>query len=104
MAEYIDVGITSRSNGKYGVNGLAKYFNPQIKPNARIEYFVPEIKKVIFNDPATIIIWLDGYKTIVKVHDEPYDKEKGFAMCVLKRLYGDFYHRTLKEVLKDDQD
>lgn len=63
--------------------------------------FLPEIEKVIFNDPATIIIWSDGKKTIVKVHDEPYDKEKGFSMCVLKRLYGDEYHKLLKEVLKD---
>lgn len=27
---------------------------------------LPEIKKVIFNPPATIVFWLDGTKTVVK--------------------------------------
>ena len=38
------------------------------------------IKKVIFNDPATIILWLDGTKTVVKVIDEKFDPEKGLAV------------------------
>ena len=46
------------------------------------------IKKVIFNDPATIIIWADGTKTIVKCENEPYDPEKGMAMCIAKRFLG----------------
>ena len=49
---------------------------------------VPFIKKVIFHDPATIILWLDGTKTVVKAHNEPFDPEKGFAMAVCKKLYG----------------
>lgn len=47
------------------------------------------IDKVIFNEPATIILWKDGTKTVVKVQDgEPFDKEKGFAMAVLKKMAG----------------
>lgn len=49
---------------------------------------VPFIRRVIFNDPATIIIWIDGSKTVVKAHNEPFDPEKGFAMAVCKKLYG----------------
>lgn len=54
-------------------------------------------KRVIYNDPATIILWADGTKTVVKVHDEPFDKEKGFAMAVLKKALGDDFHRVLRE-------
>ena len=46
------------------------------------------IDKVIFNEPATIILWKDGTKTVVKAVDEPFDREKGFAMAVLKKMAG----------------
>lgn len=55
-------------------------------------------KKVIFNDPATIVYWPDGSKTVVKCSNgDIYDCEKGFAMCVLKRLYGNKFHAMLKK-------
>jgi len=54
------------------------------------------IKDVIFRDPATIIFWEDGTKTVVKTQDgEKYDKEKGLAMAVCKKVFGnerDYYH------------
>lgn len=43
------------------------------------------IKKIIFNDPATIILWEDGTKTVVKAHNESFDPEKGVAMCFMKK-------------------
>lgn len=47
------------------------------------------IKKVIYNNPATIILWEDGTKTVVKVQDgDVYSKELGFAMCVSKKYFG----------------
>lgn len=46
------------------------------------------ITDVIFNDPATIVFWSDGDKTIVKATDEKFDKEKGLAMAIAKKLYG----------------
>ena len=39
-----------------------------------------EIKKVIFHDPATIVYWNDGTKTVVKSHGERFDPEKGLAI------------------------
>lgn len=47
------------------------------------------IKKVIFNDPATIVYWEDGSKTVVKCQEEDtFDKEKGLAMAISKRALG----------------
>ena len=48
-----------------------------------------QIKKVIFNDPATIIFWKDGSKTVVKCQpDDKYDKMTGFAMACAKYMFG----------------
>lgn len=46
------------------------------------------IKDVIFNDPATIVYWVDGTKTVVKAHNEKFDPEKGLAMAICKRFLG----------------
>lgn len=48
-----------------------------------------QIKKVIFNDPATIVFWEDGSKTIVKCQsNDKYDKMTGFAMACAKYMFG----------------
>lgn len=47
------------------------------------------IKKVIFNDPATIVFWTDGTKTVVKCQDgDEFDPEKGLAMAIVKKVFG----------------
>ena len=48
----------------------------------------PKAAKVIFNYPATIVIWEDGTKTVVKAQDEYFDEEKGFAMAFMKKVMG----------------
>lgn len=47
-----------------------------------------EIKKVIFNNPATIVLWADGTKTVVKAKNEEFDPEKGLAMAIVKKVFG----------------
>lgn len=52
-------------------------------------YAIPKIKKVIFNDPATIVLWDDGTKTVVKCQDgDEYSKEQGLALCIAKKHLG----------------
>lgn len=46
------------------------------------------IKDVIFNDPATIVYWADGTKTVVKAQEDEFDPEKGLAMAFSKKLFG----------------
>ena len=49
----------------------------------------PSIKDVIFNDPATIVIWSDGSKTVVKCQPgDTYSKETGLALCIAKKYLG----------------
>jgi hypothetical protein len=47
-----------------------------------------DIKDVIFNDPATIVFWDDGTKTVVKADKEDFDPEKGLAMAISKKALG----------------
>ena len=45
------------------------------------------VKKIIFHDPATIIYWGDGTKTVVKcMKGDEFNPELGVAMCMLKRM------------------
>lgn len=47
------------------------------------------IKKVIFNNPATIILWADGSKTVVMCGErDTYDPEKGMAMAIARKALG----------------
>lgn len=59
-------------------------------------------EKVIFNDPATIVFWKDGTKTVVKcMEGDTYNPEVGLAMCVCKKLYDSKYHKFFKHYTKD---
>ena len=88
---------SSRCNGK---STYAQYIDEinntfGIKSSWRVAYEKErdkfEIKDVIFNDPATIVLWADGTKTVVKAENEPFDPEKGLAMAISKRALGDKY-------------
>ena len=51
--------------------------------------YLPEIKNVKFNGPATIVFWADGTKTVVKCQaGDDYSKEVGLAMCIVKKVFG----------------
>lgn len=65
---------------------------------------VPDIKRVIFSYPATIVLWSDHTKTVVKVKEgEKFDKWTGLSMCICKKLYGDKFHSVFKKHCKDDE-
>lgn len=59
------------------------------------------IENVIFNDPATIVFWNDGTKTVVKVQNEKFDPEKGLAMAIAKKYFGNHgnYYNEFKKWL-----
>lgn len=52
-------------------------------------YSCPEIKRVIFNGPATIVLFADGTKSVVKCSENDiYDPEKAVMIAYLKKLFG----------------
>lgn len=61
---------------------------------------LPDITKVVFNRPATIVFWDDGTKTIVKCDGEDiYSEEVGIAMCIAKKALGNKsnYNNVIKK-------
>lgn len=65
---------------------------------------MPEIRKVIFNYPATVVLWSDGTKTVVKAGDyDIYDPEKGLAMAIAKKALGNRgnYYEEFKKWLPE---
>lgn len=60
--------------------------------------FIPEIKDVMFRDPATIVWFEDGSKTVaIAGHGDRYDKEVGLAVCMLKRVLGNKEYRAIMD-------
>ena len=62
---------------------------------------MPEIERVIFNPPATIVFFDDGSKTVVRCSpNDVFDREKGIALCVMKRAYGNT--GRFNDILRDN--
>lgn len=68
-----------------------------------VERKMPGIKKVIFNNPATIVFWKDCTKTVVKAQDDQYDKMVGLAMCISKKVLGNKgnYYNVFKKWIEE---
>lgn len=74
----------------------------QVKKNDIVRFGMCNvcIRKVIFNDPATIVMWSDGTKTVVKCGpNDSFDKEKGLAMAIVKKMAGNDnrFHKIFKK-------
>ena len=109
-----DISITEQAakvllNSIYGIHSKTLKEEIQMKTKSHIAY--NPIKKVIFNDPATVVFWKDGTKTIVKRQEgAEFDPEKGLAMaicrhylcdiCGLERYDGVFKRYMPKEMKK----
>ena len=120
LVEYLDnrnflVGIRGIHINKVDTNGVqyGQFFwvNPEDIIIANNRYKVEKtynlrtnIKKVIFNSPATIVFWSDGSKTVVKAHNDDYDPEKGLAMAIAKKALGNEgnYYNVFKKWLPKD--
>ena len=83
------VDVKTRLNSEVK-NDLYKYVENDIEQTKNLYYGLSlTIKDVIFNPPATIVFWMDGTKTVVKDQGEVfYDPEKGMAMAVAKKAFG----------------
>ena len=92
---YRDDGLVYRANGlRIGKMYIDEHFDAYKNVNR-----LPQIKKVIYNNPATIIFWADGTKTVVQCQEgDSYDPEKGLTMAISKKALGNT-SRKLNDVL-----
>ena len=59
-----------------------------------------DVQKVIYNNPATIVMWSDGTKTVVRCQEgDEYDRRTGLLLCFAKKLFGNTgkYNDVMKE-------
>lgn len=69
---------------KYALRGGTKY----------------KAKQVIFNPPATVVLWTDGTKTVVKCDPEDtFNETTGVALCYMKKALGNT-SRELNKALR----
>lgn len=71
---------------------------------------LPSIKNVYFNDPATVVLWDDGTKTVVKCQKgDTYSKETGLSLCIAKKAlgnkgnYNDIFKKWIPEETAEDR-
>lgn len=72
-----------------------------------------DIRDIVFNGPATIILWRDGSKTVIKQQKgDKWDPEKAVAMAVMKKVFGtnatgsnylEFVKPYIEKALEDDK-
>lgn len=104
----INVSIIGGSRGHYlldeyerMIRGRSALYKPFVLPPTN-----PTIKNVIFNDPATIVIWSDDTKTVVKCQPgDTYDKELGLALCISKKYFGNKgnFNEVFKKWIPEDE-
>lgn len=93
-------------NSIYGAKSLANSAaKKEIHNEVRSVSIDPmKIKRVIFSYPATIVLWADGTKTVVKCQEgDAYSKDTGLALCIAKKALGntskfnDVFHKWIPE-------
>lgn len=109
MTKYCGASIGHIPYGVYGARGQASLYcapNAHTKKSLQKQRYFNLIKKVIFNEPATIVFWADGTKTVVKCgKDDIWDPEKGLAMAVTKKFFANegFYYDIFKKWIPEDK-
>ena len=102
IEEFLEAMEIERNEQRY--RKYKKELDEMLFEERFFNYF--DIKKVIFNPPATIVIWKDGTKTVVKCNGEKFDQEKGLAMAISKRALavGNMYRKVFKKWCKEEDD
>ena len=65
------------------------------------------VDRIIFNDPATIVFWNDGTKTVVKCQEgQTFNPYFGFCAAIAKKLYGSnsILNRIVETYLEKEED
>ena len=92
----IELSTIRHSSGDVGCE-IEGYFNPdkykrhraEEKCSVQISLKMPIPKKVKFSGPATIILWEDGTKTVVKCQeDDVFNEYTGVLTCFAKKMFG----------------
>ena len=74
---------------KYCVPRFGGVFNMQTNKDGSVKVGKYWITRVIHNNPATIVFWDDGTKTVARTQNgDPYDPTAGLLVCIMKKMIG----------------
>ena len=66
-----------------------------------VENMFDKIKDYKVYEKTTIVFFSDGTKeTVVCCDKDNFDIEQGITMCVIKRMFGDKYKKSVKSIIK----
>ena len=89
------VSITSSSDPNLEIVLDSTILNSYLNDNIKI----PEVDRIIYNDPVTIVFWKDGTKTKVRcAKDAVFDKYNGFLAALGIKIYGN--NSKLQKMIK----
>lgn len=97
--DFVDLELTCKVPKNRVWNQMMKNGRDEFESEVKF----PQIKKVIFNGPATIVFWSDATKTVVKCQEDDaghYSKISGLALCIAKKAFGNTgrYFDAFKEL------
>lgn len=98
------VYITTNPISRNSIDAMMYAYNDILTTQHFIASIPTTIQRVIFDGPATVVIWCDGSKTIVKCSvDDTFDPEKGLAMAICKKILGRNFKATFKKWLPEEK-
>lgn len=103
-------GVKRMLNDLFGIGGdnMNTNYSDMYKNGSLFGMNGLRIRNVIFNEPATIVYWDDGDKTVVKCgKGEQFDPEKGLAMAISKKALGNqgnYFNEFKKWLPKETKD
>lgn len=66
--------------------------------DTRISLPLPQLEKVVYEQPLTTAYWTDGTKTVSKCSEKDiFSKECGLAYCYMKKIFGD---KKAKDIIR----
>ena len=81
--------ILGATDNKAYVPKFGGEFNMKTNKDGGVKVGKYWITRVIHNNPATIVFWNDGTKTVARTQNgDPYDPTAGLLVCVMKKMVG----------------
>lgn len=106
LSQIIAVNLNTMLSVEYETKSMLDWIDKKMRSTLPSKGDRLTIKNVIFNDPATIVFWDDGSKSVVKARDgEKYDPEKGLAMAISRKALGNtgsYYNEFEKWLPKNE--
>ena len=96
LNSYIVTGIVSNFQDRASTPKFGGEFNMLANKDGSVKVGKYWITRVIHNNPATIVFWNDGTKTVARTQDgDPYDPTAGLLVCVMKKMIGNEHTQKL---------